>query len=72
MNNLKMVTDRRKHQFLSEMCIETELFWGNFNLYSILASGAFCRLLITFANSLGPDQDQQNVGPELDLNHLTL
>ena len=25
-----------------------------------------CRLLITFANSLDPDQDQQNVGPDLD------
>ena len=25
-------------------------------------------LLITFANSLDPDQDQQNVGPDLDPN----
>ena len=32
----------------------------------------FCRLLITFANSLDPDQDQQNVGPDLDPNRLTL
>ena len=30
-----------------------------------LASGYFCRLLISFANSLDPDQDRQNVGPEL-------
>ena len=31
-------------------------------------------LLITFANSLDPDQDRQNVCPDLDLilNHLTL
>ena len=29
-----------------------------------------CRLLITFANSLDPDQDQQNVGPDLDPNCL--
>ena len=29
-----------------------------------------CRLLITFANSLDPDHDQQNVGPDLDLNCL--
>ena len=29
-----------------------------------------CRLLITFANSLDPDQEQQNVGPDLDLNCL--
>ena len=27
-----------------------------------------CRLLITFANSLDPDQAQQNVGPDLDPN----
>ena len=44
-------------------------------------SGDFCHLLITFANSLDPDQarqnvrpDQarQNVGPDLDPNCLTL
>ena len=29
-----------------------------------------CHLLITFANSLDPDQDQQNVGPDLDPNCL--
>ena len=28
--------------------------------------GHFCRLLITFANSLNPDQERQNVGPDLD------
>ena len=33
---------------------------------------ATCRLLITFANSLDPDQAQQNVGPDLDPNCLTL
>ena len=39
-----------------------------------LASGDFCILLITFANSLDPDQDRQNdsVSPDLDPNHLTL
>ena len=31
-----------------------------------------CRLLITFANSLDPDQARQNVGPDLDPNCLTL
>ena len=31
-----------------------------------------CRLLITFANSLDPDQARQNVGPDLDRNYLTL
>ena len=28
--------------------------------------------LITFVNSLVPDQDRQNVGLDLDPNHLTL
>ena len=32
----------------------------------------FCCLLIIFANSLDPDQDWLNVGPELDSNGLTL
>ena len=36
------------------------------------ASSNFSRLLITFANSLGPDQDRQNVSPDLDPNCLTL
>ena len=39
---------------------------------SILVSGNICRPLITFANSLDPDQDQQNFGPDLDPNGLTL
>ena len=33
---------------------------------SFLASGNFCRLLITFANSLDLDQDRCFVGPDLD------
>ena len=33
---------------------------------------ATCRLLITFATSLEPVQDRQNVGPDLDPNCLTL
>ena len=36
----------------------------------LLASGDFCHLLITFANSLDQDQDRQNVGPTLDRNRL--
>ena len=39
---------------------------------SFLASDNFCCLLITFPNSLDPDQDRQNVGPDLDPNRLTL
>ena len=41
-------------------------------VYSFLASGDFCRLLITFAISLDPDQDQQNVAPDLHPNCLKL
>ena len=37
-----------------------------------LASGNFCHLLITFANSLDPDQDQLNVLLDLDPNCLQL
>ena len=40
-------------------------------LNSFLASGNFCRLLITFENSLDPDQAQQNVRPDLDPSCLT-
>ena len=39
---------------------------------SFFARGNFCCLLITFANSFDPDQDQQNVSPDLDPNCLTL
>ena len=31
----------------------------------------FCCLLITFANSLDPDQARQNMGPDLDPTCLT-
>ena len=33
---------------------------------SLLARGNFCCMLITFANSLDPDQDRHNVGPDLN------
>ena len=36
------------------------------NISSFLASGDFCILLITFAKSLDPDQDLQNVSSDLD------
>ena len=38
---------------------------------SLPASGDFCHLLITFANSLDPDQARLNVGPDLAPNCLT-
>ena len=39
--------------------------------FSLLAAIFFC-LLMTFANSLHPDQDQDSVRPDLDPNCLTL
>ena len=39
---------------------------------SFCATGKFNLLLITFANSLDPDQDWQKVSPDLDPNCLTL
>ena len=39
-------------------------------LNSFLASGEFYSLLITFANSLDPEQDQQNAGLDQNPNHL--
>ena len=43
----------------------------NIRINSFLLVAIFFHLLITFANSLDPDQDLQNVGPYLDPNHLT-
>ena len=42
------------------------------SLFTLPASGHFCRLLILLANSLDQDQARQNVGPDLDPNCLTL
>ena len=39
---------------------------------SFLADCDFSCLLITFANSLDPDQDRQNIGPCLDLNNFIM
>ena len=38
---------------------------------SLSAFSDFCHLLITFANSLDPDQTRQNFEPDLDPNCLT-
>ena len=56
------------HNFAADSIFKYVCF---FNSNWFLASGDF-RLLITFANSLDPDQDRQNVGPDLDPNFLTL
>ena len=44
----------------------------SFFINFFLASCKLCHLLITFVNSLDPDQDQHHVGPDLDPNHLTI
>ena len=41
------------------------------HINSFPAGGDFCRLLITFADILAPDQVRQNVGTDLDPNSLT-
>ena len=44
----------------------------NNHFNSPLASRQYCQLLITFANSLDPDQDRRNVGPDREPSCLTL
>ena len=44
--------------------------FSSLNCFAI--RGNFCRLLISFASSLDPDQAPQNVRPDLDSNCLTL
>ena len=44
---------------------------GCFYVNSLLASGDFFHLPITFSNSLDPDQDQHFVSLDLDPNCLT-
>ena len=57
-----------------EIIMRMEDEFGEFLHYFnfLLARGNFYHLLITFANSMSPDQDRQKVGPYLDPNHLTL
>ena len=54
-------------QGFSQKVVSTSCFVFN----SLPTRGDFCCLLITFANSLDPDQARQNVGPDLDPNCLT-
>ena len=61
-----------------DSCSECMLIWNKYDnakvmhASSFLARGDFYHLLITFANSLDSDQDQKNVRPDLDPNHLTI
>ena len=54
-------------QGFSHKVVSTSCFVFN----SLPARDDFCGLLITFANSLDPDQARQNVGPDLVPNCLT-
>ena len=54
-------------QGFSQKVVSTSCFVFN----SLPARGDFCCLLITFQNSLDPDQARQNVVPDLDPNSLT-
>ena len=53
-------------QGFNQKVVSTSCFVFN----SLPARGNFCCLLITFGNSLDPDQSQQNVGPDLGPNCL--
>ena len=72
------VVEMRKHYkntFKNELttCLEKYLLLKVHAILVVLFSCySKCCLLITFANSLDPDQDRQNVGPVLDPNSLTL
>ena len=41
-------------------------------LLFLLVTRDLCHLLMTFVNSLDPDQAWQNIKPDLDPNYLTL
>ena len=68
--NLLISVDEKVSSKTSEWLKEQNLWWVTFN--SFLASGNFCSLLITFANSLDSDQDRQNVVPNQVPNHLDI
>ena len=75
-----------KHSSQSSQCIiftmdvEGHRLWSNFIykknflllLDSFHARGDFFSLLVTFANSLDPDQNRPSVGSDLEPNCLTL
>ena len=43
-----------------------------FTLSMLAATIKVCCLLITFSNASDPDQDRQNINPDLEPNRLTL
>ena len=65
----KLLTGRKqtKYGMLKVFTVHVDCLINYF-----VASRDFCYLMITFANSLDPDQDRQNVGPDQGSNLLTL
>ena len=53
----------------NKVLLNSSISWSHVNYFH--ASGGICRVMILFANSSDPDQDWQNVGPDLDPNFLT-
>ena len=49
-----------------------KMIWISYIPLTLSLIAATCHLLITFANSLDPDQDRQNGGADLGTNNLTL
>ena len=59
--------------FLNKKVIpENQCEIQNMEFNSFLASGNFLSSADDFANNLDPDQDQQNISPDLDPSSLTL
>ena len=59
----------QKHRVISKVRnVHVSIMW--FNCFLAIEDNS--HLLITFANSLYPYQDGQNMGPDLDTNRLTL
>ena len=73
-NTCNVDPDETSH--LDLRCLQNLFLWSvelkGITFNSFPASGNFCCLLITFANSLDPDQAQKNIGPDLDPKYLTL
>ena len=57
---------------LSQNLSSAAVMIGALMVNFFLARGNFYHLLIAFANSLEPDQEGQNVGPDLDPKPFTL
>ena len=57
----QFLTDNVKISGSGPEVLQSQLYIGKYTFNSFLPSRDFCHLLISFANSLDPDQDQQNV-----------